>query len=210
MGKIQKREKIIWITCLAIISCIIVFEWGIHKKLVEKHSAFIENTIGLMSLAIAGVSVYVIMLQLRQSRRIQEAEFIVHLNQAFVENTDYAKVYVELENSRHGNKKPNLSKIEISNYLTFFETIYILLNQKAISIKNLDDLFEYRFFLAIHNETVQKKKLVESPYNFRNIYCLEKLWTEYRKKTNFQFIMRRTVCTMHALERGKRKSIKRL
>lgn len=97
---------------------------------------------------IAAFSVSAIIYQLSQSKRIQEAEFIIHLNQAFVENAGYARVYEELEKSRQESKEAKLTRIEISNYLTFFETVYILLSQKAISIKNLDDLFACRFFFS--------------------------------------------------------------
>ena len=73
-------------------------------------------------------------------------------------------------------------RVHISNYLTFFESIYLLIEQKTIDISKLDNLFGYRFFLAVHNEMVQKKKLVGQPGNFKNIYKLEKLWMEYRLK----------------------------
>ena len=55
------------------------------------------------------------------------------------------------------------------------------LQQENISSIMLNDLFSYRFFLAVHSKTVQNEKLVSQPMNFRNIYYLEKLWMDYRK-----------------------------
>lgn len=205
MGKKQKRKKIIYIMCIALIPCIIAVEWIIHYRFIVENLGYFENTIALVSLALAGISVFVIILQLDESRRIQEAEFIVHLNQAFVENADYAKVYTELEKSRQENRKPKLTRVEISNYLTFFETVYILLSQKAINIKNLDDLFGYRFFLAIHDKTVQKMKLVEAPYNFRNIYYLEKIWTQYRKENALSVYQEENCLYYACIKSGKEK-----
>ena len=79
-------------------------------------------------------------------------------------------------------KEVKLKTIEISNYLTFFETMYLLLQERVIEIETLDDLFAYRFFIAVHNETIQKEKIIKTPYNFRNIFLLEKEWMEYRKR----------------------------
>ena len=184
MGRIKR--KIIRIVCIALIACILIVNWVIYRSFIEKNSGFVDSTIALMSIAVAFWSVSLITKQLNQSKVIEEAEFILHLNQAFAENSVYAEVYEELEKSRKENRAAKLTRADISSYLTFFETVYILLSQKAINIKNLDDLFEYRFFLAIHDKTIQKEKLVESPYNFRNIYYLEKVWTQYRKDRKFQ------------------------
>ena len=205
MGKNQRRKQIICIMCVTLIVCIFAAEWVINHKAIAEDSGYIENTIAIISLVLAGFSLSAIIYQLSESKKFQEAEFIVHLNQAFVENARYAKVYTELEKSHQENRKPKMSRVEISNYLTFFETVYILLRQKAINIKNLDDLFGYRFFLAIHDKTIQKEKLVESPYNFRNIYYLEKIWTQYRKEKGLP-IYREENCLYYACVRtGKEK-----
>ena len=205
MGKNQRRRQIICIMCATLIACIIAVEWVIQRKIIEENSEYAENTIALLSLVIAAFSVSAIIYQLNQSKRIQEAEFILHLNQAFVENASYAKVYEKLEKSRQENEEVKLTRVEISNYLTFFETVYILLSQKAINIKNLDDLFEYRFFLAIHDKTIQVVKLVESPYNFRNIYYLEKVWTQYRKENKLPIYHEEDCLYYACIKAGKEK-----
>lgn len=169
--------------------CLCVFFIGVvfailtqFREEIAKEKDFIGNAMEVCSLVIAIISVGLILAQLLEVKRIQEAEFVIHLNQTFVDNEEYAKMYKELEKSDKEQKIPELSRVEVSNYLTFFETIYLLVNNGSVKMRTLDDLFGYRFFLAIHNETVQKIKLVESPYNFRNIYYLESIWMEYRKK----------------------------
>ena len=102
----------------------------------------------------------------------------------FTTNDQYRKAYTYFEEYDFENK-PNiecLTNAEISNYLTFFETFYLLIVRNIIDISMIDDLFGYRFFLAVHNPCVQARKLVKSPENFPNIYKLEKLWLNYRKK----------------------------
>ena len=75
-----------------------------------------------------------------------------------------------------------MDNIYISNYLTFFEIFQLLIDRGTLSIEMLNDLFGYRFFIAVHNPYVKKKKLVKSPENFVNLYLLEREWMQYRKK----------------------------
>lgn len=183
MKRMGKIIIIVVINIIVIVGlCFIAYIWALNAKTMNVYSCYIENTIGILSLVIAAIGIIFVIAQMEEAKKLQESEFIVHLNQSFVDNAGYAEMYVELEKSKRKNKKPKISRIDISNYLTFFETMYILLENKAIKMGTLDDLFEYRFFIAVHNETVQKEKLVNEAYNFRNIYYLEKRWMQYRRK----------------------------
>ena len=126
--------------------------------------------------------------QLRGSKEIARATFIMELNQNYVENTDYMKVYNALQkrfdaiqaDEEIPDTGKDIDKGMISNYLTFFETLYILKNRKVISFDIIDDLFAYRFFLAVHSNLFQISKLKAQPENFKNIFKLEKEWLDYR------------------------------
>jgi len=131
--------------------------------------------------------------EFRKSKEISRATFIVELNQTFIENEQYKRVYDALQNCldnkcRHINSgcicdkecMLDIDKSIISNYLTFFETLYILIQRGVVSYDIVDDLFAYRFFLVVHSKLVQQKKLIPQPENFRNIFNLEKEWIQYR------------------------------
>lgn len=185
MGSWKKRGIVVGNVCFVILTVLFALIWVDNIDIIIEKSPFVENSISLLALLIAGVSVMMVVTQLKDTRKIQEAEFIVNLNQAFVDNANYAKMYKKLEKDDKDDADPEITRIEISNYLTFFETIYLLVKRKQIQMETLDDLFAYRFFLAVHNETVQNMKLVNEPYNFRNIYYLEEIWMRYRKKRGF-------------------------
>lgn len=176
--KIIKNNLIVIVLSLIILRISLLWYQYTYQN---NNYEFIDNTLNLLSIILNAVGVLFIAIQLYDTKKIQEAEFIVELNQAFVSNPNYAKMYSKLEKNDQTKEKIKLDMIEISNYLTFFETIYILLVDGVITLSILDDLFSYRFFLAIHNETVQKMKLVNSPSNFRNIFLLEKIWMKYRQ-----------------------------
>ncbi len=138
-----------------------------------------------LSVILALLSVVLVVAELYQSRKISEADFLAELNTSFVTNDDYKKAYTLFENYDFENLPDiDMENIYISNYLTFFEVLHLLIKRGTLTIDMFDDLFGYRFFIAVHNPYVQRQKLVKSPENFKNIYILEKEWTEYRKKRN--------------------------
>lgn len=151
------------------------------------------ETVGLLASAAIAIK------QLADSKQVAHATFIAELNKSFVENVEYGNVYNQLQNCLDGRcsgeqKCQNrtalspedkctcqISKGAISNYLTFFETMYLLLRKKVIDFDVLDDLFAYRFFLAVHSKYIQQQKIQPQPQNFRNIFCLEYEWLRYRE-----------------------------
>lgn len=146
------------------------------------------------------ISLVIAIRQLSDSKKIARATFISELNKSFVENKNYVEVYNALQScydnacacsSPCGDKfkfnvecslKEKITKGQISNYLTFFETVYILIKDGAISFSVIDDLFAYRFFLAVHSKIVQQEKIKNQPFNFKNIFCLEYEWLKWRKE----------------------------
>lgn len=144
------------------------------------------ETVGLL------VSLILALRQLSDSKEIARATFLVELNRAYVENPEYIRLYNVLQTCVDGNCEQQCGESDdccldfpkslISNYLTFFETIYLLIDNAVISFEVVDDLFAYRFFLAVHSRLVQQIKLVAQPENFVNIYRLEAAWLAYRKK----------------------------
>lgn len=141
------------------------------------------DVVQIASLLSAVIGVILLAVEISQSRKITEADFIADLNASFVTNEDYKKAYTMFENYDFENLPDlDMENIHISNYLTFFETFQLLLESETLSMRLLNDLFGYRFFLAVHNPYVQRKKLVKSPENFVNLYRLEREWIKYRKK----------------------------
>lgn len=151
-------------------------------------SAF--ETIGLI------ISLIIAVRQLNDSKEIARADFLVELNRAFTESEGNLELYSALQScidndcvlekgcggSTEALCQLRIPKVTVSNYLTFFETIYLLLCNGVISFDMIDDLFGYRFFLAVHSKFVQQMKLAPQPENFKNIFCLEYEWMKYRKE----------------------------
>lgn len=199
--KVNKRDskQVILIAILPILFIIaIISVTTIVRELFDlSPDSVISTAISILEAIGLVVSLIIAIHQLSDSKEITRATFLTELNKAFVENDDYLDLYNKLQNCLDDccgcpNKCKNRIDLEakcnldvlkgqISNYLTFFETIYILLKNDVISFRVLDDLFAYRFFLVVHSKVVQQKKIKQQPFNFKNIFCLEKEWLMWRK-----------------------------
>ena len=172
----MKNKKRIFFYIIAIACCAagIVIPLGNNVDLMQ-----------IISALVAVLGVVLLVVELNQSRKITEAEFLANLNNSFVNNDDYKKAYRLFENYDFENlPQLDLENCHISNYLTFFEVFKLLMDRGTLNIKMINDLFGYRFFIAVHNPYVQERKLVKSPDNFRNLYILEREWVAYRRKLN--------------------------
>lgn len=141
-----------------------------------------EEEKSLLEFFLVVVGIILTLVEIGDTRRLQEADFLVTLNQTFVENETYTKIYDFLESKRYKTddyKNIKLKSSEVSQYLTFFETLYVLVKEQAVTIDDFDDLFGYRFFLAVYDDDIRQLKL-RHYNNFINIYDLEERWFNYR------------------------------
>lgn len=203
MRKARNKNTGVLICLLACLT--IVITAGLLRDVFKAAESDINLYISICEAIGVLITIAVAIAQLSDSKEISRASFIVELNKSFVENDDYKRVYDLLQASVDHTCEENnyyesdlsdidISKSDISNYLTFFETLYILYLRGVISFDIIDDLFAYRFFLFVHSRDVQKEKIIPQPENFRNIFLLEKEWLNYRVKIGKNDMKRLNEC----------------
>ena len=147
------------------------------------HDGVFESIV-TMIIAITGA--IAIWYQLKKEKDIDEASFIVNLNNSFVENDGIKKIYSELRGNMNTlDVNPFDAQAErryIVDYLTYFETIYILYKKDVFSIAELDEMFAFRFFIAINDPYIQQIELKPNGPFYEDLYILYKPWKEYRLK----------------------------
>lgn len=207
VGEYRKRQRRIVrilatiIIVLVVINVLVAFLMTRFPILAEM-SGYVQAGIELASIVFA---VMTLQRELSETQRLEEAEFIVSLNEKFSESEPCQRVFayaiweahvailathesgeellddVELERvKRVVSEKPEQpTQIDLSGYLTFFESIFLLVQRRVVSWDILNELFKYRFFSGMHSPFVQSERLVRLPGNFKNIYYLEALWMAY-------------------------------
>ena len=157
----------------------------------------LATLLSVSSLVVAAVGVVLVFRELEMTNDIAEAEFISNINTTFVTNEDYKKVYVVLDKYQRlvscGASAEVLREAEkaiealdnsyISNYLTFFEVLNVLRKKGVLNLSTIDDLFAYRFFIAVRNRCVYRRKIAKG--NFKNILELQTVWEAYRREHTY-------------------------
>ncbi len=117
------------------------------------------------------LGVLLVLIELKESRDLSEGSFVSGLSDSFNNNAAIQCLYKKLE---LGQEITEDDSTNIVAYLTYYETIYVLLKKRAIDISLINDLFAYRFRLALDNDTVRRISLVRYDSAYVNIYKLER------------------------------------
>lgn len=101
--------------------------------------------------------------------------------------------YVDTPGDRHSRIDRNnlVSKKyqRIVNYLVYLESFVPLINSGQLHLEEVDDLFGYRYFIAMHNPVLQEMELFrERPY-YRGCYRVYDDWMNYRKHDELGYVM---------------------
>lgn len=186
----KNKKHTVWLVLTIAVACVCAVAMlnmlGYHHVL--------ATLLSVSSLVVAAVGVILVYRELEMTNDISEAEFISNINTTFVTNNDYKKVYVVLDEYQRllscGASRDVLREAEkeiealdnsyISNYLTFFEVLNVLRKKGVLRLDTIDDLFAYRFFIAVRNRCVHRRKIAKG--NFKNILELQNVWERYRRE----------------------------
>lgn len=145
-----------------------------------------EATVGIFSLAVTLIGTIFIAVELKNGQDVTCSEMLINLNNYFHDSDRLMKVYqvledCEMEGDYSDEKWKDVSSVEVAQYCTFFENLYMLHRHHIANIEDLDDLFGYRFFLFINNPYIQEHYLLPTSSSYVQIFELCQIWTRHRK-----------------------------
>lgn len=180
----QNKESLVIILITSVIMLIAVYSTISNNELKD-------IIITLISL-FAAVAVFI---QIRQGTKIAKAEFVMGLQETYSSSTGFSKLFMtcweEYKNCEYDNhnkaKKSVLDFLNedggkeiLLNYLTFFESIYLMKEQGNLDFDTLDELFGRRFFIVVTNVTVQDMDLYKNKKYYENVIKLYHDWFKHR------------------------------
>lgn len=152
------------------------------------------------------ISAVAFWLQFKRTERLNESSFIMNMNNQFISNPSMTFIEHELEqyynqylvrfkegetgdiaDTRDIHLGINMSRSsedcqKLINYLVYLESLAALVDRGVIHLSVIDDLFSYRFFIAVNNPVVQENELYPYKDFYRGVYRLSNLWTEDHEK----------------------------
>lgn len=168
------------IVCFIFISIIVAYFVIVFRY----NSDFLANGTNFFDMlmtftAICGV--FGIIYQNDQSNKLSATQFIFDLNQQYISNANYQKVLDMLEANLVEGDPAEFNDI-VAQYLDFFESIYILLQNGLFNITLIDELFCFRFFTVVNSRYVQDNVLTPHKGYYGNIVRLHYIWKKYKIK----------------------------
>ncbi len=148
-----------------------------------------EAAVGAFSLIATLIGTLFVAFELKNSSEVTCCEMLINLNNYFHDSDRLMKVYAALDNAYLWGKNDeevwqDVEDSDVQFFCTFFENLSLLVKHKIAKIKDLDDLFGYRFFLFMNNPHVQEKYLLTTSSSFANLFELYTLWMAFRDEEN--------------------------
>ncbi len=169
----------------------------------------LSKRISTVTTLIAAVAFW---LQFRRNENLNEASYIMNLNNQFINNKDMTFIEHNLElyfneyetiykkYKKNDDEFPDIElQLDLSresedcqkliNYLVYLEALAAIIKNNVLHIDIIDDLFAYRFFLAVNNPIVQETEILPYKDYYQGIQSLSKEWTDLYKKQGISIPM---------------------
>ena len=136
-------------------------------------------------------------MQLKRTESLNEANFIMNMNNQFISNKEMTQVehalevFFNQECDQQGSgiltlnmdrEHPDLQKL--INYLVHMEGLAALVQRNVLHLGVIDDLFAYRFFIAVNNPVVQEQELLPYANYYQGCFKLCEMWTKEWRVAN--------------------------
>lgn len=185
----NKKKIVLWIFLILFALGFLVSVAIIIIKAVKVNGEPIgsEAAVGVFSLIGTIVGAFFVVIELKNSNDVTCCQMLIDLNNYFHDSDRLMKIYAILDKSHLWcSKEEDLWKDvedqDVEFFCTFFENLYLLVEHKIARIKDLDNIFGYRFFLFMNDPHIQEKYLLTSSSSFINLFRLYELWINYRDK----------------------------
>lgn len=135
------------------------------------------STVGLMLVAA----------QIRAANKIARADFMLRLESEFV--THHIETYQKLipgggwaaDRCGPADGPANAEQVaKLEHFLDFFATLQVLRNAKLVEFREIDEMFGYRFFIAVNNPHTHKVIDKKRSY-FQGVRSLHGDWIALRR-----------------------------
>lgn len=187
-NKQQRRGRRIWWYILLMVTIVCVYLCCQYKYAWD----WLTETVATVIAIVAAVAFW---LEYYENKLLNEAQFIMDLNDQFISNENLSNIEWELEKFYNKSRKNELTdeyihKFEekfdeensdrqhLVNYLVHLEGIAALVNNGVLHLEIIDDLMSYRYFVAVNNPIVQELELLEYPDFYKGCFAIYEDWVK--------------------------------
>lgn len=198
--RLRKRTSIrrsTYFLLMVLIVCLyIVFQYIYGWK-------WLTETVATIIAIITAVAFW---LEYHEGKLLNEAQFIMELNEQFISNEKLCDVEWDLERYFERYRRKTLTKEycdefrqkydaskknrqNLVNYLVHLEGVAALVDQGVIHLETISNLMSYRYFIAVNNPIVQEFELLEYPDYYRGCFSIYQKWVKALEKSGMAIPM---------------------
>lgn len=149
-----------------------------------------DTFVSLVTIITAIVGAFGIWLELNKEQEVNQASFILSINSDFYalggKGTMYTADLEKMLDEDFSGVKPlelkEENQVMVIQYLVWVKTLSSLINRRMVKLSAIDDLFAYKFFVAVNHPEIQKMELIPFKTAYKGIYKAHKMWKDYRVK----------------------------
>lgn len=122
---------------------------------------------------------------LSTNQRMQYTQLLLQIMNTFNNSPVCMRFYRYIDLYDRNNGSSELPEydgdvpMDLATYLSFFETLYIIIGSETMELSVLDFAYRYRFFAGCNNPLMQQSELLPLGYQYPNIMSLYNIWCDY-------------------------------
>jgi len=139
----------------------------------------------VVATVVAALGIFGVCFQLRREATIKESEFLMDFNFTFITTEKFVKLEHRLERYRIHGEPLNLTeddRQDVIDYLVYLESLAPLVINRMVHLEIVDNLFSYRYFVAVNNPEIQAFELFPEAEFYRGCFEVYSMWKRYKTK----------------------------
>lgn len=176
----MKKKETILTYLLMFVVCVAVVIGSFFGEVGEIISTIITS----LTAVISAIAVYV---QMRKDTKITQAEFLLEFSKVFYAYEGAQVLENKIDRATEEGKLYEYTTDDyeaLNDYLLWLEGLAAMVVNKTLTVKLINSLYNYRFFMVVNNPSVQQNELGRFATSYKDIFILHNQWISYRKKHN--------------------------
>lgn len=136
-----------------------------------------------ITIATAVIGAIALFIQFKKDKIINESSFLMDFSASFYDSYDCADLVKLLDDydTEHKQFSYEENTAVIVRYMQWVESIGNIIDSGAISLKAIDQVLGYRFFIIVNNKIIQENELIPYRFYYMGTFELYERWYKYKK-----------------------------
>lgn len=184
----MKKSKIITITSVILICISLIAGLFLNDEIGSR----ISQVVTIITAIIGAIALFI---QFHNDKEINKAGFLIEYNKSFYNDYQLEELFYELDwCEREPNHILDYQKYrsKIISYLDWLEIIASMVERKVLDLYTMDNIFAYRFFIAVNNKVIQENELIPFYKFYRGNFYLYDKWSKFERQRKIEIPMEET------------------